>query len=519
VLSPLPQRVLGYIRKREMMRAGDRVAVAVSGGADSVALLRIMLELRNELGVVLSVAHFNHMIRGKASDEDEQFVRELAEAHGLQFWFADADVPAHARESRLSLEAAARLKRYAFFENIVLAGDAERVATAHTLDDQAETVLMRLIRGTGITGLGAIHPRVTVDDQDNVRDGEIVRPLLEIRRSEIEEYLASIQQPWREDASNSDLHHTRNRIRQLVMPLLEREFNPLVGERLAELADIAREEDEFWSKHIQDLFRRARMVQHLFDTERTGGYTFYPPTADDVAMGAKGGTPAQPPAAVPLEVPTVAIDCALLLSHTVAEQRRILRRATECVCTLTFSEVERALELARDSIAGEIELRFGMRCWRERSSICIGMRRDRSGDPLSRGEEIHIPVLGSTKLTFRDRELAIEAKQGSGLEGAVAHAKLTTPELILRPWRPGDRFWPQHSSGPKKVKELLTDKHISGPERELWPVIACGDDIIWLRGFGVSHAFVADQHTHEALVITEQPLTGHTPEPKSQEPK
>jgi tRNA(Ile)-lysidine synthase len=263
----LAQRVLEHIRRQELLRAGDRVGVAVSAGIDSVALLRLMIELRAELGVVVSVVHFNHKLRGAESDADQEFVANLAREHGLEFRVASGDVAGLAADEHSGVEAAARELRYGFFRDLLGAGGHEtelaaapantsgakaqnrehldrsgesaappqnespqsgpplavrldKITTGHTLDDQAETVLMRLIRGTGLRGLGAIHPRVIVEDEDGENHGEIVRPLLSIRRRELEQYLADFKQPWREDSTNSDAKFTRNRVRSLLLPLL-----------------------------------------------------------------------------------------------------------------------------------------------------------------------------------------------------------------------------------------------------------------------------------------------------------
>jgi tRNA(Ile)-lysidine synthase len=513
VSSELANRLFLHIRKRELMRAGDRVAVAVSGGADSVALLRLLLELRSELGVVLSVAHFNHRIRGTASDEDEQFVRDLAREHGLQFWYADADVPAFAREHKLSLEAAARAKRYEFFENIVVCGSlacgsADRIATAHTLDDQAETVLMRIIRGTGVSGLAGIQPRLMVRDADQVEAGAIVRPLLPFRRPDLEAYLRSCNQPWREDATNADLHHTRNRIRQLVIPLLEREFNPAIRERLSELAEIARTEEEYWNKHLLELMSATRMLRYIH--EESGPWTFHPPAA--MPNGAPQASLPPMPESVPSELPNISINCSLLLEQSLAEQRRFLRHATKGMVSLSYAEVDRILQLARGEIAGEVELARGLQAWCERDAgtrsgvVIVGVPPQRIASIVDDTYTIPLSPIGTTEIVVDRSRIRISSQHGSGLTGAVDITKLSAPELLLRPWRPGDRFWPQHSSGPKKVKELLTDKHITGPERKLWPVIACGDDIVWLRGFGVSQPFTADETATHAIVITEQSI-------------
>src|SRR5438067_11172691 len=247
-------------RWRQMFRPGERVAVAVSGGADSVALLRLLLELRAELGIVLSALHFNHKIRGAEADADEAFVKALAAEHGLELRAACEDVPAYAQAQRMSLEEAAREKRYQFFNSYIVDGMLDCVATAHSLDDQAETVLMRLMRGAGTRGLAGIFPEIKVEEQDREligsAAGRIVRPLLWIRRREIEEYPRAIGQSWREDSSNRDVRHTRNRVRHELLPLLET-FNPEIARLLAETAEIARGEEDFWNSRMAYLLKPA----------------------------------------------------------------------------------------------------------------------------------------------------------------------------------------------------------------------------------------------------------------------
>ena len=295
----LAAQLVNHIRRQELLRAGDRVGVAVSGGIDSVALLRVLLELRSELGIVLSVVHFNHRLRGAESDGDQEFVGSLAREFDLEFFVDGEDVAQRAAEEHVSVETAARELRYGFFRHLLGSEDGagpsgaeapvhegaanhsaesaapskgqasknqsynrgpegplfhgaglSKIVTGHTLDDQAETVLMRIIRGAGLRGLGGIHPRILVEDDDGEATGEIVRPLLAVRRRELEQYLKDIGQAWREDSTNADARFTRNRVRKLVVPLLEQEFNPAVAENLAELAEIARGEEDYWENEI-----------------------------------------------------------------------------------------------------------------------------------------------------------------------------------------------------------------------------------------------------------------------------
>ena len=256
----LQDRVLAYARRHQLLQPGDRLGVAVSGGADSVALLRLLLELRTELGLVVSVLHFNHRIRGAEADADEDFVRTLAKQYDLEFHPGSGDAPAWAREQGLSLETAARELRYALFRDLCATGTINRVATGHNLEDQAETVLLHLMRGAWTRGLGGIYPAVKLEREGAGVCGTVVRPLLQASRSELRDYLRSLGQLWREDASNSDFRYTRNRIRHQLLPLLERDFNPGICNVLSEMAEIARGEESDWNGRISPAL--ANMVHY-----------------------------------------------------------------------------------------------------------------------------------------------------------------------------------------------------------------------------------------------------------------
>jgi tRNA(Ile)-lysidine synthase len=208
-----------------------------------MALLLLLLELRSELGIVLSVAHVNHQLRGEESDVDQQFVAQFAQRHGLELHVRKAPLN---RPPDSGIEAAARKLRYDFFRQLATDDRVSKIATAHTLDDQAETVLLRILRGTGIRGLSGIHPRLVFQDKNHA-PGEVVRPLLALRRAELEAFLRDRDQEWREDSSNRNLVFLRNRVRHRLLPMLKEEFGPTAAENLADLAEIARAEDEHWN--------------------------------------------------------------------------------------------------------------------------------------------------------------------------------------------------------------------------------------------------------------------------------
>lgn len=228
---------------RTLLRPGMRLAVAVSGGADSVALLRTLLLAAPEIGLVLSVAHVHHGIRGADADSDAEFVAALAAEYNLVFHRHDVDTPMSAQVNRETLEEAARKLRYEWFGQLLASDEADAVATAHTLDDQAETVLHKLLRGAWTEGLSGIHPVVAQPK------GAILRPFLNTRRSEIEAWLRSLNQSWCEDATNADTAFTRNRLRHHLLPELAT-YNPQIHTQLAHLATVARDEDAYWQTEL-----------------------------------------------------------------------------------------------------------------------------------------------------------------------------------------------------------------------------------------------------------------------------
>ncbi|HEX3967689.1 MAG TPA: tRNA lysidine(34) synthetase TilS [Edaphobacter sp.] len=236
---------------RTHLKPGDRICIAISGGADSVALL-LTLHAANEakrdaLGVGLSAVHINHHLRGEESNADQQFVEDLCINLDISLHLHQADVQQRAAAKHETIEEAARNARYEFFSTLLSSGHADAILTAHTLDDQAETVLMKLLRGAWTEGLSGIHPVLTLPK------GKILRPFLQTRRAEIESFLKSIPQPWREDSTNADTAFTRNKIRHQLLPQLRdqlRAYNPNLDQTLANLAELAREEESRWQTEL-----------------------------------------------------------------------------------------------------------------------------------------------------------------------------------------------------------------------------------------------------------------------------
>jgi tRNA(Ile)-lysidine synthase len=492
----LISRVQSAIQKQRMLLAGDRVGVAVSGGADSVGLLLLLVQLRKQLGVVLSVVHFNHKLRGKHSEGDEKFAAGMAAKYKLGFHVGRADIGADAKRQKANLEDTARRARYEFFEKLAKEGVVDKVAVAHTADDQAETVLGHILRGTGLAGLGGIHPRV----------GHVVRPLLGVRRGELRAYLKSKKQSWREDASNRDTTRMRARIRKRLLPVLEKQFQPAVVEHLATLAELAREDEAFLEglvdgrlrKHVERGTAGVRIpVSELLGTETETDFN--------------------------TEGPESAEDTERRETRNLSAARRMVRRIVGEVKPregqLNAEHVGSILDLAQRGENGKsLQLPGGLLVRREHDWLVFSTAGARAGGKAGRPLEFEreVKLDGSQTLVrvpelscvFRFRVIDWPAKRRDTIEtGFVLDGGALQSPLELRNWRPGDRFRPCGHRSEHKLKQLLSKKRVSGREREGWPVVTSRGALVWARGFPVGAEFAANENTRLGVVITEEPIS------------
>jgi tRNA(Ile)-lysidine synthase len=465
-MKRLAEAISRFISEEELLKPGDRLGLAVSGGSDSVAMLRLLLELRAELGIVLAVLHFNHRLRGDDSDADQEFVNRLSQRHGLEFFCGSRNAALWAEERGLGLEVAARSLRYKFFSKVMRDARLNRVATAHTLDDQAETVLLKLSRGAGTRGLAGIYPKLTVNQSPaNDYENVIIRPLLKVRRRELESYLFSIGQSWREDKSNRDLRHMRNVVRHGILPRLERNLNPSVREALADTAEIARAEEEYWTARVSALMPNLIKLA----------------AGDDSSM----------------------LDTDVLSAQPVALQRRAIRAFAELSGSrLEFKHVEHVRRLASAGHKTQsVQLPGGWIVSRGPQGISFAS----SPNPkhfdyeyaLTLPGEVAVPEAG--KLI---RALVVSPAEQSAynLDHAIDPALLANG-LHVRNWRAGDRFWPGHSKSPKKIKRLLQERHISKEDRKLMPIVASGDQVVWVEGYATPKTWRPADSAREIVII------------------
>jgi tRNA(Ile)-lysidine synthase len=444
------------IRRFNLFKRGDKILIACSGGADSVCLLHVLLELRKDWEFELAVGHFNHKIR-QESDEDEKFVEKISRKYSLPFYSVSKDVKLYAEERGKNLEEAGRELRYNFLRKTTDKIGSARIATAHTMNDQAETVLMRILRGRGPRGLAGIFPVV---------DDIIVRPLLRVERKEVEYYLSRKEIAYRVDKSNFDPAFLRNRIRMELLPYLLENYGPGLVSSLGRTAEIISEED-------------AELEKIAYEKAQT---------------------------MIRTEEKHISLDLARLRSLSLVLQRRVVRiflcRLRGDIRGISFADVESVLQLGRGK---EFHLEKGLVLKNEKGQLIPREELLPSLDYKYKWE-------GKQILNIKEVDLRFEARK---FKKAVIHKydlndkayvfldwnKLSFP-LIVRSRCPGDCYQPLGAPGRKKLKEAFREKGIPSQKRDRCPVFFSGDKIVWVLGLPVSEHFKVTETTTDILSIT-----------------
>jgi tRNA(Ile)-lysidine synthase len=468
-MSPLVTRVARHIARGGLVPPGARVAVAVSGGSDSVALLHVLLDIAPVAGfAVAGIAHLNHQLRGDQSDADETFCRDLAASAGLPIEVQRTDVGSLARVQRVSVEVAARRARYRFLERAAGRLDADTIATGHTRDDQAETFLLRLLRGAGATGLAAIPPR----------RGSIVRPLLDERRAALRDYLRERGVPFRDDASNDDTAIPRNWVRHVLVPLLAARLGGDVVEVLAREAALLRA-DGVLLDEVADA--AARKILGLDGTGR------------------------------------IRLDANELQSLPAAIGRRVVRHALARVSPAFqgAAHVQRVLEIAGEPGDGVIDLP-GARVERKSENVVLYSKEGRGFRP-SVSFRYALPVPGRTAIPEAGAAIDVEVlaagqqvlqteEVAAGTSGVV-DAAVAAGGLWVRSRRPGDTFMPFGLGRRKKLQDVFVDRKVPRDRRDRVPlVVDATDRIVWVAGCGPSDAARVTETTQSVVTLILKPL-------------
>ena len=466
----LRQRVRHFARQHALFGADTGVVVALSGGSDSVALAAILHDLHaaGDLRLV-GAAHFNHQLRPDAR-RDEEFSADVARSLGVPFVADRGDVRARARRERRSIEDAARRERYAFFERARQQLGADVVALGHTRDDQAETFLLRLLRGAGPRGLSSVYPR----------HGTIVRPVLDCRRVELRSYLAERGMTYVDDATNDDVSIPRNRVRAELLPLLADRFNPAIVDALARAAELSRE-TWAWLESAADGFANE---------ERAG-----PRSSSSLDVARLKAAP------LPL--------CRLVL----------WRRMNEASAgrPVSFSHVEAVLQLL-ESDGGGVDAP-GHRVERRGSVLVLtstpqGADRRSTAGPGSPVNLFQYPlsIPGEVELAEAGCIVAAEISSAAGAAGAPARSGRGAVALVrrdvchgaltVRNRRPGDRFRPVGLDGHKKLQDYFTDRKVARTGRDLVPLVVDeSNQIVWVAGYGIDEAFRVTDPSQSVLLL------------------
>lgn len=481
--NKLIKTVGATIKAYRMIEPGDSVLVGVSGGPDSVALLHIILSLAQQFSIRVGVAHLNHSLRQKDSDDDAEFVASFARNFDLPCYIKKEDVSKYRHEKKLSLEEAARIVRYRFFESVAEKYMFNKIALGHNADDNAELVIMQLLRGSGPLGISGIPP---------VRNGKIIRPLIKLTKSEILEFLAVNELKFVLDKSNNDQRYLRNRIRHHLIPYLKSSYNKRIVETINRFASIIRSEEEWIDDLIKPIFNKSVLAA---------------------------------------ENNSVALSISSINELHIAAQRRIIRKAIAEIKgnlrRITFSHIESVISLLNSGHAfGCIDLPD--RIWIKRDGDTISFSREKS---LLR--DLYKKLSDENKLSFEYRILKPEAgfkaeifprsllikELGLNMEFSkidiknlpdIHHAghnvaffdmdKLSFP-LVLRNFRPGDKFQPLGMSGTQKVKKYFINNKVARVQRAKCLILLSQDKIMWVVGYRIDDFFKVKQSARNILKV------------------
>jgi len=461
VVADVLEGVLTTISRYNMLRPGDRVIAAVSGGPDSTCLLHVLLALAPALGIEVSgVAHFNHQLRGAESEEDERFVGRMAQQLGLPLYTAKATARAGG-----NLESGLRRHRREFFNSLLQRGAGTCIALGHTRDDQAETVLFRLLRGSGLPGLAGILPATA--------EG-VVRPLLGTTRAQAEQFLHDRGIPWRQDSSNADPRYARNRIRLQLLPQLEREWNPRLRESLAHLADLAFEEERWWTRETRRVARAA--FQRC-------------PAGIELHAGELSALPRAAARRLVREA----------IRQAKGDLRRIEFRHVEAVIDLALQRGSGAGRLSLPRL--EVVLSFDWLLLKTQAAAVVpeipvrapGAYRSPDGNTLIR-VEVSRPKPAAYSASGACATLKLDV-WGSQAEKQSHRFR----ELRLRGWRAGDHYRPIGQSRDRKLKEMFQRARVPSWRRPFWPILCMGQNIVWSSGFGMAADFAANAAAGSAV--------------------
>jgi tRNA(Ile)-lysidine synthase len=462
-LSVLQQKVLAFIRENNLVKGGEKIVVAVSGGPDSVCLLHILYRLRKELDIKLHIAHLNHQLRGAESDADADYVKELARRWKIPAAIESADVRAYRKKHRLTLEEAAREVRYGFLAAAAQKAGAEKVAAGHTASDNAETVLMHIIRGSGLKGLRGLLPDTVVKTCNaNLR---VIRPLLGLHREETESYCLEHQLKPRTDSTNLKLEPFRNKVRRLLLPEL-RKYNPQVDEALLRTARTAAGDLAFLETEARRVFKEiARPGVDSFTLDKKGFIALHP-----------------------------------------AIRRQVLRLAIESLLgslkDIEAGHIEDIMSALKKPAGKTIGLPFGLNFSIDYKNYVLAAETAPACPLPALDKEFLLNIPGKTASSGWAINASIIIPPGKITEGgytAYFDAAAAGKKMTVRRCLPGDRFQPLGMAREKKLNRFMIDARIPRAWRKRIPIVCAGGQILWVVGYRMDARFKVTPDTKKVL--------------------
>lgn len=464
----LLSEVCGTLLKHHMTNIDDRVVVALSGGPDSVFLIHALDKLKNKLNISLYAFHLNHGLRGEEADRDMEFCKNLCDRMKIPIKTLTRDVASFARKKGFSVEEAGHQLRYSIYKDMLDHFKADKIATGHTFDDQAETVLMRLISGAGKRGLAGIAP---------VRDNYIIRPLIELRKQEILDFLEWSNIGYKLDSTNLDQSMMRNRIRNLLIPLLKEKFNPQIEENLCRIATIFREEMNYLDEITGSLLKRfARITENraILDIEET-----------------------------------------LSLSPFIAKYliRRLIADFSGNLKDISFEHTNSLFELLESQSGSTVDLPGSFKAEREYRFLVI--TRKGNGEENGMLPDIRLNIPGVTRTEEWGVSIKAEVLEEIPREMGdnpysiyLDYDECRDREFILRARKTGDRFIPLGMNGTKKLKDFFIDQKVPRRLRESIPIVVCGEDILWIAFYRQSDSCRINEKTKRVLNLQIEKISG-----------
>jgi tRNA(Ile)-lysidine synthase len=491
-MHPLEKKTLKTIQQENLLQAGEKVIIGVSGGPDSMALLHVLARLTSFVDITPAAAYVNHGLRQDEAEKEKSLVAGEANQLGLDFFSGSVDVKGLAARQKFSIEHAARLLRYEFLEKTAHESGAQKIALAHTADDQAEEILLRLIRGTARKGLSGMQ---------TIRAGKFVRPFLRFSKSHLLDYLDKYSIPFQLDSSNTQNLYLRNRIRNDLLPYIAKGYNPDIRQTLIRTAVILQDEEELLEKITENVFAEAvTTIQEPLQVHKASSllHAMWP------------------------QVLQLKLD--LFNRQPRAIQRRLLEKCCWLMaCAPRSRQIEHLLQLAiENSPGGSLHLSEGLRVAKSKEHLNFAyplgrgpFRGDLSTDTGVELQEARIPGPGSYEFPALNKRLVVENVECSISEsghsfppGEYLDSALFSFPLTLRMVEPGDRFHPLGAPGSKKVFDFLSNLKINRHARRLAPVLCAGDSILALPGLRIDHRFRITEKTTRAIRVNWVGITG-----------